>query len=135
MYGLCVDTGNYPEMSVVDWTNGKLNARGWTMKLLIDGLGNANKRILRTNVTKLSGGGSGGGGGGGGTMTECKILTQVVDQDMQGGDVCEFNMTTEPSHTACGKACCAHERCDHFVSVPTAQPLPSPNKHLADDED
>jgi hypothetical protein len=26
-----------------------------------------------------------------------------VDQDMQGGDICEFNLTSEPSHAACGR--------------------------------
>ena len=106
--------GNYPEMSVIDWTNGKLNARGWTMKLLIDGLGNADKAVLQTNVTKLGGGSSRNA-----SRRECQVKTKVVDQDMQGGDVCEFNMssTSEPSHAACGRACCANKLCDHFVSV------------------
>jgi hypothetical protein len=26
-------------------------------------------------------------------------------------------MTSEPSHAACGRACCENKRCDHFVSV------------------
>ena len=107
-----VITHSYPEMSVIDWTNGKLNARGWTMKLLIDGLGNGDKAILQTNVSKLSGGGSGND-----SRTECRVKTEVVDQDMQGGDICDFNMTSEPSHAACGRACCENKRCDHFVSV------------------
>ena len=80
------------------------------MKLLIDGLGNADKAVLRTNVTQLSGPGAR-------SRTECDVKTQVVDQDMQGGDICSFNMTHEPSHAACGRACCGNERCDHFVSV------------------
>jgi hypothetical protein len=96
-------THSYPEMSVIDWTNGKLNARGWTMKLLIDGLGNGDKAILQTNVSKLSGGGSGND-----SRTECRVKTEVVDQDMQGGDICEFNMTSEPSHAACGICPCRH---------------------------
>ena len=90
------------------------------MKALIDGLGNDEKLVLHTNVTKLSG----GGGAHGGSRMECQVKTQVVDQDMQGGDICGFNMTTltsseqePPSHAACGRACCANERCDHFVSV------------------
>ena len=36
---------------------------------------------------------------------------------MRGGDICQFNMTSEPSHAACGRECCANDRCDHFVSV------------------
>jgi hypothetical protein len=54
--------------------------------------------ILQTNVSKLSGGGSGND-----SRTECRVKTEVVDQDMQGGDICEFNMTSEPSHAACGR--------------------------------
>eukprot|EP01052_Picozoa_sp_SAG31_P017318 SAG31_NODE_1180_length_9525_cov_4.989497_3_plen_267_part_00 len=103
--------GNYPEMSVIDWTNGKLNARGWTMKLLIDGLGNGNKEILQTNVTQL------GGSRNASKRSFCQVTTKVVDQDMQGGDICAFNMTSDPSHAACGRACCENEQCDHFVSV------------------
>lgn len=104
--------GNYPEMSVIDWSTGKLNARGWTMQLLIDGLGNGNKEILQTNVTQL-----GGTSKNASKRSFCQVTTKVVDQDMQGGDICGFNMTSEPSHVTCGRACCENEQCDHFVSV------------------
>ena len=56
----------------------------------------------------------------------CSQLTWAVDADMGGGDICEFNMSDAGarSHTGhdkgndiCAAACCAHERCDHFVSL------------------
>ena len=42
--------GNCPEMSMIDWRNGDLNARSWVMKMLTDGLRNEPKKILQTNV-------------------------------------------------------------------------------------
>ena len=45
---------NCAEMSVVDWRTGLGNARFWTMKMLIDGLGHEDKRVLATNLTAAS---------------------------------------------------------------------------------
>lgn len=41
-------------MSLVDWQTGLGNARFWTMKMLIDGLGHEDKHVLDTNVTPAS---------------------------------------------------------------------------------
>jgi hypothetical protein len=43
--------GNCPEMSMVSWRDGSLNARSWAMKMIIEGLGHRDKRVLATNVS------------------------------------------------------------------------------------
>ena len=101
--------GNCPEMSMIDWTNGALNSRSWTMKMMIDGLGNKPKQVLETNVSMPGKPDS--------TRKHCKALTRTADQDFAGSDLCEFNMTERASHGACGEACCAHPLCDKFVTV------------------
>jgi hypothetical protein len=50
---------NCAEMSLVDWRTGLGNARFWTMKMLIDGMGHDDKHILDTNVSATTNGGSG----------------------------------------------------------------------------
>ena len=94
---------------MIDWTNGALNARSWVMKMLIDGLGNDDKHVLETNVSIVAKPVHG--------RKNCKPLTQVVDQDMAGGDLCEFNMSATPSHAACGEACCKDPRCERFTTI------------------
>jgi hypothetical protein len=41
----------------------------------------------------------------------------AVDRDFSGGDICEFNMTINPSPETCAAACCADENCQHFVTL------------------
>ena len=101
--------GNCPEMSMIDWTNGDLNARSWVMKMMIDGLGNKPKKVLVTNVSN--------------PVTpprqQCKLLKTAVDTDCRGGDICEFNMSGSPSSysATCAAACCASTFCSYFVTL------------------
>ena len=99
--------GNCPEMSMVSWVDGTLNARSWTMKMIIDGLGHGDKAVFETNVTVPPMP----------PRQQCKQLTRIVNRDMAGGDICEFSMTENPSNSACAAACCDDPRCDHFVSL------------------
>jgi hypothetical protein len=98
--------GNCPEMSMIDWTNGALNARSWAMKMMIDGLGNTEKNVLVTNVSVA----------GQQPRRQCKLLNTTVDADFAGGDICVFNMS-DPSPETCAEACCADPACDHFVTL------------------
>ena len=99
--------GNCPEMSMIDWTNGALNARSWAMKMMIDGLGLADKKVVVTNVSKSQGTG----------RKECKLLSTTVDADFAGGDICVFNMSSDPSPDTCAAACCADPKCSFFVTL------------------
>lgn len=96
---------------MIDWTNGKLNARSWTMKMMIDGLGNEPKQILVTNVSAAAAPGPPP------PPRECKLVSTSVDHDYGGGDICEFNMSSTPSPATCAAACCAHQGCSHFVTL------------------
>ena len=96
---------------MIDWTNGKLNARSWTMKMMIDGLGNEPKDILVTNVSAAAAPGPPP------PPRECKLLGTSVDHDYSGGDLCEFNMSSSPSQATCAAACCAHQGCSRFVTL------------------
>ena len=42
--------GNCPEMSMIDWVDGSGHAQFWTIKMLIEALGNADKHIYPTAV-------------------------------------------------------------------------------------
>lgn len=46
--------GNCPDMSLVDWETGLGNARLWTLRMVIDGLGTGEKRVLCTRPTNSS---------------------------------------------------------------------------------
>jgi hypothetical protein len=107
--------GNCAEMSMVDWTTGNFNSRSWSMKMIIDAMGHGDKEVLVTNVTRDSVPPPPP------DRTNCKPLTRLVNMDMAGGNICAFNMSgpkwPQPSFEACGAACCADPRCDHFTTI------------------
>jgi hypothetical protein len=86
--------GNCPEMSMVSWRDGSLNARSWAMKMLIDGLGHRDKRVLVTNVSSSIPPQP--------SREGCQQLTWAVDADMAGGDICEFNMPNAGARSPTG---------------------------------
>ena len=47
--------GNCPEMSMVSWQDGSLNARSWVMKMIIDGLGpDGISKAVRLGARRIS---------------------------------------------------------------------------------
>ena len=104
--------GNCAEMSLVSWTDGSFNARGWTMKMLIDAMGHEDKLVVSTNTRKVPLPPK---------RAQCKLLSKAANVDMIGGNLCGFNMSgpnwPKPSFEACGAACCRNATCDHFETI------------------
>jgi len=66
--------GNCPEMSMIDWVDGSGHAQFWTMKMLIDGLGNADKHIYSTAVVDDEAGAANG------STPSCAVTKQLSAQ-------------------------------------------------------
>jgi hypothetical protein len=124
----------YPFLSALDWDTGRPNPRYHVVKLLVDTLGGSQLKsvspasVLQPPLPPLPPPPPVPPRG------ACQQVKSYPEGDFVGGDVCEYNLTDAPHGVAalreCAAACCAHPRCQNFVTVspsgtwPGAGPCP-----------
>ena len=121
--GQCSSSGSYcgyPCLSSLNWDDATPNPRYHVLKLLIDQMrGAAMKHVYSSSVC---GPPAPAPPAPSPLRKDCKSVGPIErHQDFQGGDVCQFNLTSvlpgqTPAQT-CATACCANARCERYVVV------------------